>query len=182
MTRLLPLLTLLASTSGCIGHEEEIIPPGEFLVELDPAAGTAYIVPEMGATTAGLVMIPVELDGVPGEGPAETLEATIEYIGRGEANCGRPDGFCVDVMLRSFYSVNSLRNLRVELTRRTPMAGNGILNSDPSIGGEGNYHGLFRYAALDPAGGAVDTSTRRWVIEDNEVAIRFRARVIGTVD
>lgn len=179
--RLLPLAALVPLLGGCLDHVQEVVPPGEFYVEMDPARGTVQVIPTIGATSVGLVQVGVVLDGVPDSGPPDTLEATGAVAGRGEAVCGYAASFCADITLRSFFAHDRLYNAYVEITRQTPGTGNHLLNPFTAPFGLGDYFGVYGYATLYPAGQPNDRVTRRWVIEDNGVALRFRARVYATV-
>jgi hypothetical protein len=160
-------LLTLGAASGCGGTSSpepgspapSSVPDGQvvihFTAEASPAAGTLTIKSAYGETAQGVMPVTVVQDGQAGSGPANSVELVTTMTG---FNCGFPNSFCGQVVVRSFYTQN-MGNVLAHITAITPATGHAPLNSDPPSNGLTNTFGLWSYGILQANGG---NSSRLW--------------------
>jgi hypothetical protein len=154
--------------------------------EIDAAAGTLTLgayepaerAPDGGAllATAALVDLPVVQDGVPGQGPDDTVELVTERAATAPGGCGTVDAFEGDIRLRSFYAGYELRNAYVEIVSITP-TGREACNSAPAVNGVSDQYGLFPYGTLAGRGSSA-VATWRFRLPD-ATRFTFTGRVVA---
>jgi hypothetical protein len=135
--------------------------------------------PAPGDPLASVVEIPVEQDGVPGSGTADTTELVTERAATVAGACGAVDGFEGDIRIRSFYAGAVLTNVHVELTSLTP-TGREACNSAARYEQLSDAFGLWDHGTLGRAGGGFDTSLRTWRFRlPDQTRFVFRGRVMA---
>ncbi|BDG05665.1 Ig-like domain-containing protein [Anaeromyxobacter oryzae] len=155
--------------------------------EVDAVAGTLALGSDERSTSASVsgpyvaaafVDVPVVQDGVPGQGPANTVELVTERAATVAGGCGAVDGFEGDIRLRSFYAGYELRNAYVEIVSITP-TGREACNSAPAVDGVSDQYGLFAYGTLAGTGASA-VATWRFRLPD-ATRFTFTGRVVAEV-
>jgi hypothetical protein len=147
--------------------------------EVDAAGGTVVVaaVPPSGAQGAQ-ASIPVVQDGVPGQGPRNTIELVTERTETIPGGCGTVPGFEGDVRVRSFFAGWELRDVYLVIDTLTP-SGREACNSAPPLAGLSAQNGLFSYGTL-VGDGASAVATWRFKVPD-ATQFRFTGRVVADI-
>jgi hypothetical protein len=172
----------------------------EFVAHVRPSKGTVTLTRlaqnarsgprgEPGSTPESLTDIDVVQDGIPGSGPANTVDLVTNTIGYDtECPAGlQSHSWCANVTLEQFFS-RSLSNAFVQVTSITdlagiPLSGHGALNSDALQLGLDNSLGLWKYTTPSSTTPGVlgqspnNTGSRDWVFanpDDADTRITFR--------
>lgn len=149
----------------------------EFTGTVDPLAGRLTLTANGAAGAARiLAVIPVVQDGVPGSGPADTVELVTAGAATTENGCGADWSLDGTVDLRSFFAASALRGVYVEITRID--TGREACNSAPATGGLSDQYGLFSYGDLAPLG----VATALWRFRLPTTApFTFTGRVVADI-
>lgn len=160
-----------------------------FVASVDPQAGTMSLRSAAGLVTANaLSVVPVVQDGVPGSGPANSVELVTESLGIVPGGCGAGvDAFRGTVRLRSFYPGAILRNAHVEITQMTP-SGHEACNSapvpvvPPPSEPVSNLLGLFSYGTLATSLTSGNSAVTPWSLRIvDDAPFTFWGRVVADV-
>lgn len=156
-----------------------------FVAEVDAAAGTLTILPDLPASpAAALVELPAVQDGQPGTGPADTVELVTEGAGAVADGCAPGlSSFDGVVRVRSFFATSQLRDVHVELTGLTATGFEACDSAFPSPDAAVRRDvGLFPYGTLTRAGTAGDSALATWKFRyPSETSFTFWGRVVGEV-
>ena len=144
--------------------------------ERSTAAQVQAHVPVNALPTGTLLEIPTVSDGVSGKGPPNTAELVTTFTSTTEADCGGPNRYCADVLLRSFYTLD-LKSVHAEILSMNPATGFEAYNSDPVPDPTvSNHYGLWSYGTLVASGG---NATRRWGFKNPGGNFTYRGRVLA---
>ena len=158
----------------------------EFRGTVDPAAGTMSIETLKGSDVQsesvrriqqGLCALNIVQDGVPGSGPADSVELVTDSTALDGACASGAFGpvFCGSVTIRSFYTT-AKNNVVAQITTLVPSTGYSVMNSD-SIPGVPSGLGLWDYGNLNGAPGPGNSATREWDFARGGASFTFQGRV-----
>jgi hypothetical protein len=172
----------------------------EFVAHVQPSRGTITLSRrprsdeparhgEPGSSPQSLTNLPLVQDGMPGSGPANTVELVTNTTGY-DSQC--PAGFqsntwCANVTLEHFFG-RSISNAFVQVTSITdlagiPISGHGAVNSDAPQLGLDSSQGLWQYTAPGSTTAGVlgqspdNKGSRDWVFanpDDADTLVTFR--------
>ena len=162
----------------------------EFTGVADPLTGTLslQIVPLDEATDPalrrlqqGVCEMNIVQDGVPGSGPANSIELVTESTGYNEECLGyfASPLFCGEVTVRSFYTTFKPQVFAQILTQ-APSTGYSVQNGDV-IPGSSSGLGSWAYGDLAAAPGPGNGSTRPWVFANAGGRFTFTGRVVMNI-
>ena len=133
----------------------------------------------------GICFADIIQDGVPGSGPAESVELVTNNI-RLNDGCDPTAGvaqFCADVTVRSFYTSLTLGRTYAQFTSITPLLGHTIRNSDSGVTSEGLTSGLgiISYGDIAPSTSTTAPSfaERTWIFNSDGTNFTFTGRVLA---
>ncbi len=158
----------------------------EFRGTVDPNAGTMSIETLKGADVQsesvrriqqGLCALNIVQDGVPGSGPADSVELVTDSTALDGACATGAFGpvFCGTVTIRSFYTA-AKNNVVAQITTLVPSTGYAVTNSD-SIAGVPSGLGVWDYGNLAAAPGPGNSATREWDFARGGASFTFQGRV-----
>ena len=128
-----------------------------------------------------LCILSIVQDGVPGSGPANTLELVTESQARNGA-CAAPydtvPSLCANVTLRSFYADRTRTDVYVRLDSLTTPLANPVLNSAASSPGLPSGLGIWSYGNLGLAGSPEAAISRDWVFQTTGASFTFTGSVV----
>lgn len=128
-----------------------------------------------------LCVLSIVQDGVPGSGPANTLELVTESQARNGA-CPAPydtvPSLCANVTLRSFYADRTRTDVYVRINSLTTPLANPVLNSAASTPGLPSGLGIFSYGNLGLAGSPEAAASRDWVFQTTGASFSFTGSVV----
>lgn len=120
-------------------------------------------------------------DGVPGSGPANSVELVTESQARNAA-CPAPydtvPSLCANVTLRSFYTDRTRTDVYVRINSLTTPLANPVLNSAVSTPGLPSGLGIFSYGNLGLAGSPEAAASRDWVFQTTGASFSFTGSVV----
>lgn len=120
-------------------------------------------------------------DGVPGSGPAGSVELVTESQARNAA-CPAPydtvPSLCAYVTLRSFYADRTRTDAYVRLNSLTTPLANPVLNSAVSTPGLPSGLGIWSYGNLGLAGSPDASVSRNWVFQTTGASFSFTGSVV----
>ena len=137
--------------------------------------------PSLRRMQQGLCALTIIQDGVPGSGPADSLELVTDSTGLDAACTGYAASpiFCGDVTIRSFYTA-AKNDLYAQITTLVPSTGYAVQNGD-SIPGASSGLGSFSYGNLTAAPGPGNSATRPWVFARAGGNFTFQGRVVVNI-
>jgi len=128
-----------------------------------------------------LCILNVVQDGIPGSGPANSLELVTESQARNGA-CPAPydtvPSLCANVTLRSFYTDRTRTDVYVRINSLTTPLANPVLNSAVSTPGLPSGLGIFSYGNLGLAGSPQAAASRDWVFQTSGASFSFTGSVV----
>ena len=126
----------------------------------------------------GLCALNIVQDGVPGSGPANSVELVTGSTGLDAACVGYLSStvFCGDVTIRSFYT-SPKSDVFAQITTLAPSTGYAVQNGDV-VPGASSGLGSFSYGNLTAAPGPGNSATRPWVFARAGGNFTFQGRVI----
>jgi hypothetical protein len=128
-----------------------------------------------------LCVMNIVQDGVPGSGPANSVELVTESQARNGA-CPAPydtvPSLCANVTLRSFYTDRTRTDVYVRINSLTTPLANPVLNSAVSTPGLPSGLGIFSYGNLGLAGSPEAAASRDWVFQTTGASFSFTGSVV----
>lgn len=158
---------------------------GAFVADVDVQAGTVTVTPLPGGDAAAqalsvsgaLVPIPVVQDGVPLQGPPDTVELRTLSTATVPDGCGPgAPSFEAAVRMESFYAGHALLRPHLEIQQLTPLGHESCAGVPSPEAGVTDDSGLFPYPDIPPLGGA--TATWSFRVGD-ATSFRFIGRVVA---
>jgi hypothetical protein len=142
----------------------------------EPVAGFGLMAREQQLCIMNIIQ-----DGVPGSGPAESVELVTESQARNGA-CPAPydtvPSLCANVTLRSFYTDRTRTDVYVRLNSLTTPLANPVLNSAVSTPGLPSGLGIWSYGNLGLAGTPAAAASRDWVFQTTGASFSFTGSVV----
>ena len=180
----------LADASVATEAGAELTTIAEFSGVADPLTGelTFRILPLEEATDPalrrlqqGVCELNVVQDGVPGSGPADSIELVTERTGYNGACFGyfASPLFCGDVTVRSFYTTFK-PEVFAQILTQAPSTGYSVQNGD-IIPGSSSGLGSWAYGGLAAAPGPGNAGTRPWVFANAGGRFTFTGRVVVNI-
>lgn len=158
---------------------------GTFVVDVDVGRGTLTVTPLPGgaleaaalAFSGDLVPVPVVQDGVPLQGPPDTVELRTLSSATVPDGCGPgAPSFEAAVRMESFYAGHALLRPHLEVVQLTPVGFESCGGVPSPQADVTDTNGLFAYADIPPLGGATATWNFRL---GGATSFRFVARVLA---
>ena len=182
--------TGLADAGAAAIPADDLTTIAEFTGVADPITGelTVNILPLDASTDPalrrlhqGVCEMNIIQDGVPGSGPADSIELVTESTGYNEECFGyfASPLFCGDVTVRSFYTTLKPQVFAQILTQ-APSTGYSVQNGDV-IPGSSSGLGSWAYGDLTGAPDPGNANTRPWVFANAGGRFTFTGRVVMNI-